>query len=186
MTDFIMNPWPWYVAGPLITLIMFFQMYLGKKLGVSSNFQTMCSVAGANKLADYFRIDVKSKIWGFVFIVGIVIGGYISANYLSYDHKVNLSSHTVSSLKQLGFDPIDDEYVPSKIYDLRGGKNTEGILILLIGGIFVGFGARYANGCTSGHAISGTSNLQIPSFIALAGFFIGGLIMVYLIYPIIF
>ncbi len=186
MTDFIMNPWPWYVAGPLITMVMFLQLYLGKKLGVSSNFQTMCSAAGAHRIADYFRIDLKAKIWGIVFIIGIILGGFISARYLSYDHRVELNPKTETALSQLGFEQVGTSHVPPEIYDLRGGKNFKGIAILLIGGILVGFGARYANGCTSGHAISGTANLQIPSFIALAGFFIGGLVMVYFILPLIF
>jgi hypothetical protein len=50
----------------------------------------------------------------------------------------------------------------------------------------VGFGSRYAGGCTSGHAISGLSDLQVPSLIAVVGFFIGGLIMTFFILPLIF
>ena len=60
------------------------------------------------------------------------------------------------------------------------------ILILVVGGFLVGFGARYAGGCTSGHAISGLSNLQLPSLIAVIGFFIGGLTMTYLMFPYLF
>ena len=60
------------------------------------------------------------------------------------------------------------------------------IAVLLVGGILVGFGARYGGGCTSGHGVSGLSNLQIPSLIAVIGFFIGGMIMIHLLYPLIF
>jgi uncharacterized membrane protein YedE/YeeE len=55
------------------------------------------------------------------------------------------------------------------------------VYLLLVGGVLIGFGTRYAGGCTSGHAISGLSNLQIPSLKAVIGFFIGGLIMSYFI-----
>ncbi len=186
MIDMIMGPWPWYVAGPLIAFIVYLQLYFGKKLGVSSNFKTMCSAIGASRISDYFKIDFKSKSWGILFIIGIVIGGYVASNYLSYNHKVKLNPKTVNILEDMGFEKVGEEYVPFEIYDLKGGKNTKGILILFVGGLLVGFGARYANGCTSGHAISGTANLQIPSFIALIGYFSGGLIMVHFLFPYIF
>jgi uncharacterized membrane protein YedE/YeeE len=47
---------------------------------------------------------------------------------------------------------------------------SKGVLLLLVGGVLIGFGTRYAGGCTSGHAISGLSNLQIPSLKAVIGF----------------
>jgi uncharacterized membrane protein YedE/YeeE len=53
--------------------------------------------------------------------------------------------------------------------------------LLLVGGVLIGFGTRYAGGCTSGH-VSGLSNLQIPSLKAVIGFF-GGLIMSYFYSP---
>jgi uncharacterized membrane protein YedE/YeeE len=57
---------------------------------------------------------------------------------------------------------------------------------MVIGGFLVGFGTRYAGGCTSGHAISGLSNLQFASLIATIGFFAGGLIATHLLYPLLF
>lgn len=50
----------------------------------------------------------------------------------------------------------------------------------------MGFGARWAGGCTSGHAISGLSNLQLPSLVAVLGFFAGGLLMTHLLFPLLF
>jgi len=64
--------------------------------------------------------------------------------------------------------------------------SLKGFLVLAFGGLMVGFGSRYAGGCTSGHAISGLSDLQIQSLIAVAGFFIGGLLMTYFVLPLIF
>ena len=62
----------------------------------------------------------------------------------------------------------------------------KGFSILLIAGILVGFGSRYAGGCTSGHAITGLSNLELPSLISVFGFFIGGLITTWFLLPLIF
>ena len=74
-------------------------------------------------------------------------------------------------------------YSPVELFETLTLKN---IIILIIGGLLIGFGTRYAGGCTSGHAISGLSDLQLPSLIAVVGFFIGGLIMVHLLFPLIF
>ena len=80
----------------------------------------------------------------------------------------------------------NEAYLPTEIFSMENVSQPKNILILLIGGLLVGFGARYAGGCTSGHAISGLSNLQLPSLTAVVGFFIGGLVMIHLIYPLIF
>jgi hypothetical protein len=63
---------------------------------------------------------------------------------------------------------------------------VKGFLILIGAGVLVGFGSRYAGGCTSGHGIVGLSMMATESYIAVAGFFIGGLIMTWLILPYLF
>ena len=179
----ILEPWPWYVAGPGIALVMGLLVYFGKSFGVSSNLRTMCSLAGAGKYVDFFKFDWKSQIWNLIFILGAIIGGFIAHNYLSISHEIALNSKTIASLEELGFSNVGSAYMPAGIFGLDVLFTVKGWLYLLTGGALVGFGTRYAGGCTSGHAISGLSNLQLPSLIAVIGFFIGGLIMTYLVLP---
>ena len=182
----ILGMWPWYVAGPLIALSMLLLIYFGKTFGYSDNLRTMCSMAGAGRVSSFFDIDWKKQVWNLMFVLGSVLGGFIAVNYLSTDAKVELSENTIDSLTTLGFSAPGAQYLPSEIFGGDAGISLFGILILLLGGILVGFGARYAGGCTSGHAITGLSNLQLPSLIAVIGFFIGGLVMTHLLFPIIF
>lgn len=181
--EWITQPWPWYIGGPLVALIMLALIYLGKSFGFSSNFRTMCSALGAGKVNDFFKFDWKSQKWNLLFMVGSIIGGYVSVHYLS-DHQIPaISSQTIVQLNELGIHSAGKAYSPTEIFEVLSLKN---IIILVVGGLFVGFGTRYAGGCTSGHAISGLSDLQLPSLIAVVGFFIGGLLMVHVFFPLIF
>jgi hypothetical protein len=186
MLDFILQPWPWYVSGPLIAFVMFFLLFTGKSFGMSSNLRTMCSIGGAGKFADFFKFDWKSQIWNLMVVVGAILGGFFASNYLSVDTMVEINPKTINSLEGMGFENPGETYVPEEIYGWKAITSVKGLLVLIIGGILIGFGTRYAGGCTSGHAISGLSNLQIPSLIAVIGFFIGGLIMTFFIIPVIF
>jgi uncharacterized membrane protein YedE/YeeE len=183
--DWIYEPWPWYVAGPMIVLVMVLLLFFGKSFGVSANLRSMCSIAGAGKVADFFRFDWRSQIWNLIFVLGAIIGGFIAHNYLTLDHEVELNSKTVESLEALGMTSVGETYLPDTIFGEEALSSWEGWLFLVVGGILIGFGTRYAGGCTSGHAISGLSNLQVPSLIAVIGFFIGGLIMTHVILPLI-
>lgn len=182
----ILNPWPWYVAGPMIGLVMFLLLFFGKTFGISSNLRTICAAAGGGKFAEFFCFDWKDQTWNLVFVLGTILGGFISMKYLSHDTSIQLGENTIASLTELGFTEVGSDYIPARLFGAEALGSLSGLLILIIGGFLVGFGARYAGGCTSGHAISGLSNLQLPSLIAVIGFFIGGLTMVYLIYPLIF
>ena len=99
---------------------------------------------------------------------------------------VDINPKTVTELQGLGFESAGTEYLPDELFDTGIWTNPKTILLLALGGFMVGFGARYAGGCTSGHAISGLSNLQWPSLLAVIGFFAGGMVMIYFLYPIIF
>ena len=116
-------------------------------------------------------------------MIGAIIGGFIAANYLTASEEVLLNPDTESYLKSIGFYSAGDKYLPDELFGIERLKSIEGILILVVGGMLIGFGARYAGGCTSGHAITGLSNLQLPSLIAVIGFFIGGLLVTHLIIP---
>ena len=185
MIELISNPWPWYISGPLISLVMFLMLYFGKSFGVSSNLRTMCSMAGAGKAAEFFRFDWKANIWNLVFIFGALFGGFIARQYLTIDPGVAISTQTVVDLNSLGIANAGSDFAPSILFSWESLTSLRGMIILVIGGILIGFGTRYAGGCTSGHAISGLSNLQLPSLIAVVGFFIGGLIMTHFLLPII-
>ncbi len=184
--DILLQPWPWYVSGPLISLILFLFFYFGKYFGVSSNLETMCTIAGADKFSDYFKKDWKERDWALVFLVGLVIGGFFSATFLTPNGIDSINPETVKELENLGFSYQQNSYVPDELFSLDAILSIKGFLILLIAGILIGFGTRYADGCTSGHAITGLSNLQLPSLVAVIGFFIGGLIMIWLLFPLIF
>lgn len=185
--DWIYAPWPWYVAGPIIALIMFLLLYFGKNFGMSNNLRTMCAIGGGGRLADFFKFDWRSQGWNLVFVVGAILGGFLAANFMMDSQQVGISQDTVQTLQQqLNFSDAGGQYLPQEIFGKEAITSPLGILLLVVAGFMVGFGARYAGGCTSGHAISGLSDLQIPSLIAVVGFFIGGLLMTHLLLPLIF
>lgn len=186
MLEFISQPWPWYVAGVGISLVMFLLIYQGKSFGMSSNLRTMCAIAGAGKISDFFKFDWRSHKWNLIVLGGALIGGFIASEFLTSNSEINLNPNTVEALKELGFSSPGSEYVPEKIYGNDAVFSFKGLALLVVGGFLIGFGSRYAGGCTSGHAISGLSNLQLPSLIAVIGFFIGGLIMTHVLFPFIF
>jgi len=183
MVEWISQPWPWYVAGPLISLVMFLLLYFGKRFGVSSNLKTMCTMVGAGKISGFFRFNWKDDVWNLLFVLGGLIGGYIAKEYLSLSETVEISEATIAQLQSLGIENPGASFLPESIFTWEALATPKYALMLVFGGILVGFGTRYAGGCTSGHAISGLSNLQLPSLIAVVGFFIGGLIMTHLILP---
>jgi uncharacterized membrane protein YedE/YeeE len=170
----------------MIAFIMFLLIMVGKNFGMSSNLRTLCTICGAGNKTAFFKFDWKSQKWNLVVVLGAIIGGFIGSHFLPQDTAVTMSSETISDLKSLGFESAGTAYLPTELFETSALLNIKKIFILSIGGLFVGFGARYAGGCTSGHAISGLSNLQLPSLIAVIGFFIGGLTMVHLIFPLLF
>ena len=184
--EFLYDPWPWYVGGPLIALVLFLMHFFGKKFGVSSNLETICAIGGAGKLVDFFNFDWRKSGWNMMFIIGSVIGGFIAFQFMSPSEAVALNPQTVQDLSEIGFQNAGSTFLPDEIFSIETMLSVKGMAILLISGLLVGFGARYAGGCTSGHAISGLSNLEMPSLIAVIGFFIGGLIMTWLLIPLIF
>ena len=181
--DWLSQPWPWYVAGPLISFVMFVLLFLGRTFGVSSTLRSTCAAVGAGKTSDFFRFDWKSQTWNLVFVAGAMVGGFVVAQWLPNPEPIQLAEATVTRLQAQGIESPGANYLPDDIFRWEALLTLRGLIMLVGGGFLVGFGARYAGGCTSGHAISGLSNLQLPSLIAVVGFFIGGLIMTYFILP---
>lgn len=186
MTDFLAflsQPWPWYVAGPIISLVMFSLIFFGNSFGLSSNLRTMCSLLGAGKNCEFFDFDWKSQTWNLVFAFGLVLGGFLANQFLVDDQFVQLSSATTANLQGLGIETSGNKLVPESIFNWESLTTVRGLVMLVLGGFLIGFGTRYAGGCTSGHAISGLSELQLPSLIAVIGFLIGGLLITHLVLP---
>jgi uncharacterized protein len=185
MPAFITQTWSWWFSGTMIAAIMFFLLYFGQSFGFSSNLRTICAAAGLGKKAKLFDFKWKTQIWNLVFLVGAILGGFIAKQYLSTDLPVQISAATIHDLSKLGI-AAPTSLQPEELFSLEAIFTLKGFLVLSLGGLMVGFGSRYAGGCTSGHAISGLSDLQLPSLIAVIGFFIGGLVMTFLIFPLIF
>ena len=184
--EVLFQPWPWYVSGPLIAFTMALLVFFGKTFGMSSNLRTLCSIGGAGKYADFFNFDWKAQKWNLTVVLGAIIGGYIAVHFLSDGSAIDLSAETITDLQEMGFKNAGATLLPAEIYSWDNILSLKGFAILMIAGFLVGFGTRYAGGCTSGHAITGLSNLQLPSLIAVIGFFIGGLIMTHFLLPLIF
>ncbi len=183
MIDFISQPWPWYVGGVVIALIMAILVLLGNRFGISSNLRTVCSIMGAGKHCDYFDFDWREQGWNLVFAVGAIGGGFVAHTWLTPDTAVGISQATIDELLAYGVQNPGAAIVPEEMFQWESLLTLRGFIMLVVGGFLVGFGTRYAGGCTSGHAISGLSSLQLPSLIAVIGFFVGGLLMTYLVLP---
>ncbi|MHC5201948.1 YeeE/YedE family protein [Myroides sp. LJL119] len=185
--DWILQPWPWYIGGVIIATTLILLTLMGKSFGFSSNLRTMCTIMGAGQTCDFFKFNWKSQSWNLLFLVGTILGGFIAYHFLSVDQgSIPLASDTIEKLQALGFENPGSSYLPAELFSQQAWTSIKSITILFIAGILVGFGSRYAGGCTSGHAITGLSNLQLPSLMAVIGFFIGGLIMIHLLFPLIF
>ncbi len=185
MRELITQTWSWWFSGTMIAAIMFFLLYFGQSFGFSSNLKTICAAAGLGKKTIFFDFKWKSQLWNLVFLVGAIVGGFIAKQFLSTDIPVEISTATINDLSKLGI-AAPSSLQPAELFSLDSVLSIKGFLVLAFGGLMVGFGSRYAGGCTSGHAISGLSDLQLPSLIAVIGFFVGGLIMTFLILPLIF
>lgn len=186
MIEYLSQPWHWAVSGALIVLVMYLLLWFGGRFGVSSNLDTLCTVGGAGRISDYFDFKWEDRAWNLVFILGAVIGGYISITYLGSPSPVDISESTIDYLSTIGVSypttlAEGNGYLPAEIFN--NPWTMRNLILTVIGGFLVGFGTRYAAGCTSGHAISGLSNLQVNSLIAVVGFFIGGLAMAWVILP---
>ena len=186
MLDVISQPWPWYVAGPIIGLIVPALLLVGgKQFGISENLRHICA-ASAPAGIPFFQYDWRSTgTWNLVFVVGIALGAFLTSLLLPGDGTVAISDATRADLAAMGVVDFDG-LVPREIFSMDALFSLKGAVSVVLGGFLVGFGSRYAGGCTSGHAISGLSDLQLPSLIAVIGFFAGGLIATWFILPLLF
>lgn len=178
----LQQPWPWYVAGVLIGLTVPVLLLLGNKhFGVSSSLRHICAACIPAKIS-FFQYDWKKESWNLFFVGGILLGGLVATQWLSNPDPIQVASKTAADLEALNI-AVDSNLMPASIFSFDNLFTLRGLVFFVIGGFLVGFGTRYAGGCTSGHAIMGLSNLQWPSLVATCCFMAGGFLMVHLIFP---
>lgn len=175
------QPWPWYVAGPLIGLTVPLLLLLGNKhFGVSENLRTVCAMI-PNKVP-FLNYNWRAQLWNLVFALGILIGGLVGGVLLANPEPLKVAPATTQDLAAIGV-TVDGEFVPASLFSWSSLLTWRGFILMVLGGFLIGFGTRWAGGCTSGHAIMGLSELQLPSLVAVIGFFAGGLVMTHLLLP---
>ena len=178
--EWISQPWPWYVAGPMIGLTVPALLILGNKaFGISSSLRHLCAACVPAGIP-FFTYDWKKEIWNLLFVLGTAIGGFIAMSFLANPDTIVISEATQADLKALGLTNFSD-LMPLEIFNWDTVFTGKGILFFVIGGFLVGFGTRYAGGCTSGHAIMGISSLQWPSLVATIFFMLGGFFMTHVL-----
>ncbi|WP_134092107.1 YeeE/YedE family protein [Olivibacter sp. XZL3] len=184
MIEFIKQPWPWYVAGPLIGLTVPALLILGNKsFGISSSLRHICASCVPAGIP-FFKYDWKKEVWNLFFVFGIFLGGAIAVNLLANPNPVEVNPKLATELAGYGITNYNN-LVPEDILNWQSLFTLKGFLMIVVGGFLVGFGTRYAGGCTSGHAIMGLSTLQWPSLVATICFMVGGFIVANLILPLI-
>jgi uncharacterized membrane protein YedE/YeeE len=180
--EYIQQPWPWYVAGPIIGLMVPVLLIFGNKtFGISSSLRHICAAVIPGN-TPFFQYNWKKEMWNLIFVFGVFIGGIITSLYLKDPHPVAVNQKLIDELAGYGITNLDG-MSPSQLFNWNNIFTLKGFLLMGLGGFLVGFGTRYAGGCTSGHSIMGLSNLQLPSLIATICFMVGGFIMANLILP---
>lgn len=183
MLEFISQPWPWYIAGPLIGLIVPTLLILGNKsFGISSSFRHVCAACFPADI-EFFKYDWKNEIWNLLFVLGIMIGGYIAFNFLNNGAEIVLADQLKTSLATYGINDYSNGLLPTQIMSWDNLATLKGFVLIVVGGFLVGFGTRYAGGCTSGHAIMGISSLNWSSVVATICFMLGGFFAANIILP---
>ncbi len=185
MIELIKQPWHWAIAGIMIGLTVPILLIIGNKtFGISSSLRHICAACFPANIS-FFEYDWKKEIWNLFFVFGVLVGGFIATQFLTDPNEMVINENTVRDLKALGVTDFS-HLMPTDIFSFEQIFTLKGLIFFVLGGFLVGFGTRYAGGCTSGHAIMGLSNLQLPSLIATICFMVGGFVMTLLIMPFIF
>lgn len=180
--EFLKQAWPWYVTGPLIGLMVPLLLLIGNKsFGISSSMRHICAACFPADIS-FFKYNWRKETWNLFFAGGIMLGGFLASYFLSSDAPLAISEATQADLKELGIKEFSG-LLPADIFSIKALLSFRGLIFFVLGGFLVGFGTRYAGGCTSGHAIMGLSNLQWPSLIATCCFMAGGFLMTHLFLP---
>ena len=185
MPPILLRPWPWYVAGPLIGLFAPLLLWLGNRLfGVSSNLRHVCAAVYPRRIP-YFGYNWRREGgWNLAFAAGITLGGALAGAVFRNPEPIAIAASTRTALAALGIRDFSG-LMPRELFAWASLATLRGWILIAGGGFLVGFGTAYAGGCTSGHGISGVADLQVPSFIAVAAFFVGGVAGTFLILPLV-
>ena len=176
MLELIQQPWHWSIAGILIGLTVPTLLLLGNKhFGISANLRHLCAACLPANIS-FFKYDWKKEIWNLFFAMGILIGGFIAASFLQNPEPIQIAAATQATLEAQGIHSFEG-LMPTDLFSFQSLLTLKGFIIIVLGGFLVGFGTRYAGGCTSGHAIMGLSDLQVPSLVATICFMVGGFLM---------
>ena len=182
MLELIKQPWPWYVAGPLIGLTVPVLLILGNKhFGISSSLRHICAACIPANIP-FFKYNWKKEVWNLFFVFGIFLGGAVAVNLLANPSPITVNPELTAELSAYGITNYSN-LIPIEIINWQSLFTLKGFLMMVVGGFMIGFGTRYAGGCTSGHSIMGLSTLQAPSLIATCCFMAGGFIMANLLLP---
>lgn len=182
MLEWIKQPWPWYFAGPLIGLTVPILLIVGNKsFGISSSMRHICAACLPANIP-YFTYDWKKEMWNLFFVTGILLGGFIAIQLLANPAHIQINPKLSTELAGYGITDFTG-LLPSQLFNWPALLTVKGFLMIVAGGFLVGFGTRYAGGCTSGHSIMGLSTLQWPSLVATCCFMAGGFIMANIILP---
>jgi uncharacterized membrane protein YedE/YeeE len=182
MLEWLKHPWPWYVAGPLIGLTVPILLILGNRtFGISSSLRHVCAACIPANIS-FFKYEWQKEAWNLLFVAGVIIGALLTTVLLSDPEAVHVNPALASELSTYGVKDYSN-MVPSEVFNWPALFTARGFILMVVGGFLVGFGTRYAGGCTSGHAIMGISSMQWPSVIATCCFMAGGFLMANLILP---
>lgn len=182
MIELLKQPWPWYISGPLIGLTVPLLLLLGNKsFGISSSFRHLCAACVPAKIP-FFQYEWKKEAWNLYYVAGVLLGGLITAQFLTNQQPIQINEKLVTELSGYGITDFSN-LVPAQLFNWQSLLTLKGFSMMVGGGLLIGFGTRYAGGCTSGHAIMGLSTLQWPSLVATCCFMIGGFFMANFILP---
>ena len=184
MLELLQKPWPWYVAGPLIGLMVPLLLLLGnKRFGISSSLRHICAACFPASIS-YFKYDWRKEAWNLFFAGGVLLGGMVAALFLLNNEPIQVSPALTNELARYGISDYSG-LVPVELFNWSNLFTLKGLVLMVLGGLLVGFGTRYAGGCTSGHSIMGLSNLQWPSLVATCCFMVGGFITANIFLPLV-
>jgi len=184
MIEIISQPWPWYIVGPLIGLMVPVLLLLGNRsFGVSGTLRHICAAAipGPGNIR-FFSYDWRKEAWNLCFVAGIVLGAVIAVTLFANPEPVHIHPELNAELAEYGI-TAGHALIPVDVMNWSTVLTLKGFVLLVVGGFLVGFGTRYAGGCTSGHSIMGLATLQWPSLVATVCFMIGGLVAANFIIP---
>jgi uncharacterized membrane protein YedE/YeeE len=182
LPDWLLAPWPWYVAGPIIGLTVPILLLVGNRnFGLSSSFRHICAAVLPSKLP-YFSYDWKRESWNLFFVAGIVLGAALAAFFLRSGDAIRIAPALADFLAEKGI-AAGIDLAPEELFSFNQLGTVRGFVLMIVGGFMVGFGTRWANGCTSGHAITGLATFQLSSLKATLAFMAGGFLVANLVIP---